>query len=99
MDTKQACAWHLFSHLPYMHCPALPWAAVAFKQCSSDFCGLFVASFQEKNVTVEFHTPKLGKSALFWSRKVNFGSQVPIHDLTEKTEILEGDFEQFFSAK
>ena len=25
MDTKHPCAWHLFSHLPYMHCPALPW--------------------------------------------------------------------------
>ena len=34
------------------------------------------ALFQEKNVTVEFCAPKLGKSVPFWSRKVNFGAQV-----------------------
>ena len=81
MDTKHPCAWHLFSHLPYMHCPALPWTAVAFKQCSSDFVAFLwplEASFQEKNVTVEFRAPKLEKSALFWSRKVKFGAQVPM---------------------
>ena len=62
METKHPCAWHLFSHLlPYIHCPALPWTAIAFKQCSSDFCGLFLwpleATFQEKNATVEYHAP------------------------------------------
>ena len=60
------------------------------------FCGLQRPIFNKKmatnlqiNVTVEFRAPKLGKSALFWSKKENFGAQVSM--IWEKTEIWEGD--------
>ena len=61
---------------------ALPCFALdscAFKQCSSDYFVAFRGLLlRKKNVSVEFRAPKLGKSALFWSRKVNFGTQVPM---------------------
>ena len=61
---RSILAHGIFFHLSYMHCPALPCAAVAFKQCSSDFLAFLwplEAFIQEIKVTVEFCTLKLVK--------------------------------------
>ena len=71
-------------------CPGLTLLLTSAVLIFLAFKGLFS---RKKNVTVEFRAPKLGKSALFWSKKVTSGAQVPMIWQRKNR-----DFERWFSS-